>query len=82
MPKLRHFRWPGINLAAEELGKRTEPTVFAGDRLRQAKAGVTTSTLKDSLELQEDELGANGEIGSNLKDFLKQNNKKQLLYNL
>lgn len=71
MPRLRHLRCPGINLTAEELGKRTEAEVLAGDKFKQAKAGVTASTLNDSLELQEEELGTNGEMGSNFKDFLE-----------
>lgn len=70
MPKLRHLRCPGINLTADEFGTRTDAEVLAGDRFKQAKAGVTVSTLKDSLELQEEELGTKGEIGSNFKDFL------------
>lgn len=70
MPKLRHLRWPGINLIADEFGNRTEAEFLAGERFKQAKAGVIVSTLNDSLELQEEELGTKEEIGSNFKDFL------------
>lgn len=58
-----------MNLVPFEM--RMELIVLAGDKLRQANAGVTASGLNDSLELQEDELGPDGDAGSNFKDFLK-----------
>ena len=70
VPKLRHFLWPGMNFCA--LATRIEPIVLAGDRFKQVKAGMTASTLKDSLELlQDEELGADGDAGSSFSDFLK-----------
>jgi len=48
-----------------------EPMVLAGERFRQPRAGVTASTLKDSLELQDDELGPEGDAGSRFKERLK-----------
>jgi len=50
---------------------RIEPMVLAGERFRQPRAGVTASTLKDSLELQDDELGPEGDAGSRFKERLK-----------
>lgn len=49
---------------------RMEPIVLAGERFKQANAGVIASILKDSFELQDDELGPDGEAGSNFRDFL------------
>lgn len=50
---------------------RIEPIVLAGDRFKQPSAGVTDSTLNDSLELHDDELGPDGEAGSRLSDRLR-----------
>lgn len=50
---------------------RIEPIVLAGDRFKQPSAGVTDSTLNDSLELHDDELGPDGEAGSRLSDRLQ-----------
>lgn len=60
-----------MNLLPPLLAIRIEPIVLAGERFKQASAGVTASTLKDSFELQEEELGPDGEAGSNFKDFLQ-----------
>lgn len=65
-------------MVAEALDTRTEPIVFAGDKFKQAKAGVIISTLQDSFELHEDELGTIGDAGSNFNDFLLKNTYKQL----
>lgn len=69
VPRLRHLRWPGTNLVP--LAMRIEPIVLAGDRFRQPSAGVTDSTLNDSLELHDDELGPDGEAGSRLSERLQ-----------
>lgn len=53
------------------LAMRMEPIVLAGDRFKQPSAGVTDSTLNDSLELHEDELGPEGEAGSKLSERLQ-----------
>lgn len=71
-PRLRHFRWPGINLVALAVN-RIDPDDLAGDRLSEASAvgssmhvGVT-----DSLELHDELLCTELEGGSSLRDFLK-----------
>lgn len=64
------MRWPGMNLVPLLLAMRMEPIVLAGERFKQANAGVIASILKDSFELQDDELGPDGEAGSNFRDFL------------
>lgn len=68
VPRLRHLRWPGTNLVP--LAMRMEPMVLAGDRFKQPSAGVIDSTLNDSFELQEDELGPEGEAGSKFNERL------------
>lgn len=69
VPRLRHLRWPGTNLVP--LAMRMEPMVLAGERFRQPSAGVTDSTLNDSFELHDDELGPDGEAGSKLSERLQ-----------
>lgn len=68
VPRLRHFRWPGTNFVP--LAMRMEPMVLAGDRFKQPRAGVTDSTLNDSFELHDDELGPEGEAGSRFNERL------------
>lgn len=70
VPKLRHFRCPGINLVPEVTAcSLNEPLeALAGDRLSEAMAAA--STMTDSFELQLLELGT-GDGGSNFNDNLK-----------
>lgn len=73
VPKLLHFRCPGIYLApAVTACSLKEPLeAFAGDRFKDAIAAASiVSPLTDSFELQVEELGA-GEGGSNLSESLQ-----------
>jgi len=70
VPRLRHFRCPGTNLVP--LAMRMDPMVFAGERFKQPRADVTDSTLNDSFELHDEELGPDGEAGSRLNERLFQ----------
>lgn len=75
-PRLRHFRWPGINFVAEAAVKRIEPHVLAGDKFNEANADASTlhCCITDSFELHDDELGTD-DGGSNFKDFLTKRNE-------
>lgn len=70
VPKLRHFRCPGINLLPVVTAwRRRDPLeAFAGDRFSDAIAAA--SAITDSFELQLEELGA-GDGGSNFRESLK-----------
>lgn len=57
VPKLRHFRCPGINLFPEAaVCSLKEPLeILMGDKFNEATAAASIAT--DSLELQLEELG-------------------------
>ena len=70
VPKLRHFRCPGINLFVDvaACNRKEPPEALAGERFNDAMAAASTTT--DSLELQLEEVGG-GDGGSSFKDNLK-----------
>lgn len=79
-PRLRHFRWPGINFVAVEVAKRIDPhDDLAGERFNEAKADGSTDWITDSFELQDDELGTDVG-GSSFKDFLSKKKTRIFTY--
>lgn len=74
-PRLRHFRWPGMNFVALAV-RRMDPDDLAGDRFSEASADGSSiqAGVTDSLELHEELLGTELDGGSSLSDFLKTSN--------
>lgn len=70
-PRLRHFRWPGMNFVALAVN-RIDPDDFAGERFSEARAGSSIHEgVTDSLELHDELLGTELDCGSSLRDFLR-----------
>lgn len=67
-----------MNFDPDVDGILRDPRVLAGDRFKHAMPDM--STLNDSFELQDEELGTD-DNGSNINDFLYDGNKFRAIRN-